>query len=59
MIWAWLSFVCFVLLMLGLDLGVFHRKAHVVRAKEVIVRDELFRPADASSRRLSRTRVSR
>ena len=29
MIWIWIAFVAFVLLMLALDLGVFHRKAHV------------------------------
>lgn len=33
-IWFWLGFNAFVLLMLALDLGVFHRKAHVVRARE-------------------------
>ncbi|HEX5065895.1 MAG TPA: TerC family protein [Myxococcota bacterium] len=30
----WLGFVAFVLLLLALDLGVFHRKAHEVSAKE-------------------------
>lgn len=34
MIWAWLIFLCFVFLMLALDLGVFHRKSHVVGFKE-------------------------
>jgi len=34
MIWIWAAFVGFVLLMLALDLGVFHRKAHVVSLKE-------------------------
>jgi len=34
MIWAWVIFVGFVLLMLALDLGVFHRKSHVVGMKE-------------------------
>ena len=33
-IWFWVGFVAFVLAMLALDLGVFHRKAHVVRPKE-------------------------
>ena len=33
-IWFWVGFNAFVLAMLALDLGVFHRKAHVVRAKE-------------------------
>lgn len=37
MIWVWLGFIAFVLLMLALDLGVFHRKAHVVTVKEAIV----------------------
>lgn len=36
MIWAWIIFIGFVLLMLVLDLGVFHRKAHVVSVKEAI-----------------------
>jgi tellurite resistance protein TerC len=35
-IWIWLGFVLFVLLMLALDLGVFHRKAHVVGVKEAL-----------------------
>ena len=33
-IWFWIGFNAFVLAMLALDLGVFHRKAHVVRARE-------------------------
>ena len=32
--WLWIGFNLFVLLMLALDLGVFHRKAHVVSIKE-------------------------
>ncbi len=36
MIWIWTTFIVFVLLMLALDLGVFHRKAHVVRIKEAV-----------------------
>jgi tellurite resistance protein TerC len=36
MIWLWIAFIAFVLLMLALDLGVFHRKAHVVTVKEAI-----------------------
>lgn len=34
MIWIWIAFIGFVLLMLALDLGVFHRKAHVVGLRE-------------------------
>jgi tellurite resistance protein TerC len=34
--WFYLTFVGFVLLLLGLDLGVFHRKAHVVRFREAL-----------------------
>ena len=34
MIWAWLIFIGFVFLMLALDLGVFHRKSHVIGFKE-------------------------
>ncbi len=33
-IWLWLGFNAFVLAMLALDLGIFHRKAHVVSFKE-------------------------
>jgi tellurite resistance protein TerC len=36
MIWIWTAFVAFVLLMLALDLGVFHRKAHVVGVREAV-----------------------
>ncbi|HEX6789695.1 MAG TPA: TerC family protein [Candidatus Krumholzibacteria bacterium] len=36
MIWIWTGFVLFVLLMLALDLGVFHRKAHVVGVREAV-----------------------
>jgi tellurite resistance protein TerC len=32
--WLWGGFIAFVLAMLALDLGVFHRKAHEVRPKE-------------------------
>jgi tellurite resistance protein TerC len=35
-VWLWIGFNVFVLAMLALDLGVFHRKAHVVRFKESI-----------------------
>jgi len=34
--WLWIGFNLFVLAMLALDLGVFHRKAHVVSAKEAL-----------------------
>ncbi len=33
---VWVGFICFILLLLALDLGVFHRKAHVVRMKEAL-----------------------
>jgi len=36
-IWAWVGFNLFVLLMLALDLGVFHRKARVVEAREAAI----------------------
>ena len=35
-IWLWIGFNAFVLLLLALDLGVFHRKAHVVSFREAI-----------------------
>jgi tellurite resistance protein TerC len=36
-IWFWAGFVAFVLAMLALDLGVFHREAHEVRPKEAAI----------------------
>lgn len=33
-IWLWIGFNLFVLMMLALDLGVFHRKAHVISIRE-------------------------
>ena len=35
-VWLWVGFNVFILAMLALDLGVFHRKAHVVSFKESI-----------------------
>ena len=36
MVWIWIGFVVFVLAMLAVDLGVFHRKAHVVTMREAL-----------------------
>ena len=36
-VWFWVIFIAFVLAMLALDLGVFHRKIHVVHPKEASV----------------------
>lgn len=36
-IWFWVIFNAFVLLMLALDLGVFHKKLHVVSVKEALM----------------------
>lgn len=36
-IWLWIGFNAFVLVMLAIDLGVFHRKAHVVSLKESLI----------------------
>lgn len=36
-VWIWGAFLGFVLVVLALDLGVFHRKAHVVQMKEALV----------------------
>jgi tellurite resistance protein TerC len=36
MIWLYAGFIAFVVLMLTLDLGVFHRRAHVVSVKEAL-----------------------
>jgi tellurite resistance protein TerC len=35
-IWLWAAFNLFVLFMLALDLGVFHRKSHVISAREAL-----------------------
>jgi tellurite resistance protein TerC len=37
MIWIWIGFILLVLSMLALDLGVFHRSAHVVKMKEALL----------------------
>ncbi len=34
MLWPWVIFIGFVFVMLALDLGVFHRKSHVIGFKE-------------------------
>ena len=36
MIWLWVGFISLILLILALDLGVFHRNAHVVSVKEAL-----------------------
>lgn len=36
-IWLWVGFNVFVLFLLALDLGVFHRKAHAVSMKEALI----------------------
>jgi tellurite resistance protein TerC len=36
-IWFWIGFIGFVLVMLSLDLGVFHRTPHIVRPKEAAI----------------------
>ena len=35
-LWLWIGFNLFVLAMLALDLGVFHRKAHGVTMREAV-----------------------
>lgn len=37
MFWLWIGFNIFVLIMLALDLGVFHRKSHAVSIKEATI----------------------
>jgi len=36
MIWIWLAFIGFIVLLLALDLGVFHRHSHIVSMKEAL-----------------------
>src|SRR5437764_1307954 len=35
--WHWVGFIACVLLFLALDLGLFHRKAHVIKFKEALL----------------------
>lgn len=37
MVWIWSGFIAFILLLLALDLGVFHRHAHQVKLKEALI----------------------
>ncbi len=37
MLWLWIGFLAFILALLALDLGVFHRKAHAVGLREALV----------------------
>jgi tellurite resistance protein TerC len=36
MLWIWIGFIGFVLALLALDLGVFHRKDHVIKTREAL-----------------------
>lgn len=36
-LWHWLGFICGVVILLGLDLGFFHRRAHVVSFRESLL----------------------
>ncbi|MBE0424559.1 MAG: TerC/Alx family metal homeostasis membrane protein, partial [Lutibacter sp.] len=36
-VYVWIGFIAFVLLMLALDLGIFHRKSHEVKIKEALI----------------------
>ncbi|MBA2676996.1 MAG: hypothetical protein H0U76_01145, partial [Ktedonobacteraceae bacterium] len=36
-LWPWIAFNLFVIAMLAIDLGVFHRKAHTVSLKEAAI----------------------
>jgi tellurite resistance protein TerC len=35
--WLWAAFIIFILVLLALDLGVFHRKAHAITFKEAMI----------------------
>lgn len=37
MLWIWTGFIAFILMLLALDLGVFHRRAHVVEVREALL----------------------
>ena len=42
MILIWIGFLAFVLALLALDLGVLHRKAHIVSVKEALLMSALW-----------------
>lgn len=35
--WTWVGFLIFVVIMLALDLGVFHKKSHIIKIKEALI----------------------
>src|SRR4051794_17312879 len=35
--WHWIGFIAVVLVVIAIDLGVFHRKAHIVQFKEALM----------------------
>ena len=35
--WPWIGFVLFILVMIAVDLGLFHRRPHVISMKEAFV----------------------
>jgi len=37
MIWLWLGFILLILILLALDLGLLHRKAHIIKTKEAFL----------------------
>jgi tellurite resistance protein TerC len=41
-VWLWLAFIVFIVFLLALDLGVFHRKAHVITLKEALIMSGLW-----------------
>ncbi|MEA4936169.1 putative membrane-bound redox modulator Alx [bioreactor metagenome] len=36
-IYVWIAFIAFIILLLGLDLGLFHRKSHEVKIREALI----------------------
>ena len=42
MIWIWIGFIALILTLLALDLGVFHRKSHVIGMKEALAWSSLW-----------------
>jgi tellurite resistance protein TerC len=42
MLWIWIGFIVFVLGLLALDLGVFHRKDHVIKTREALARSAVW-----------------
>jgi hypothetical protein len=54
-VWLWVAFVGVILCLLALDLGVFHRRAHVITLREALALSGVWIGIALVSREWSRT----